>query len=278
MVDSSPLDELRYLLDTKPFSHEIHDFCSTTHNLDSFLSSFLRYKQNNVKNSMKMLQSYWSFRSEKIGNNRLSAADVRCPLLSKFLYIPDSTDVDGRQIVIIFFDRILEHRLSEAEILKTLWFFLENMMDMPVCQEKGICLISIFGNSMSSRSKGLVELVFESIQNKVPVKLGSVFLLNPPPWLRFFWAVSSNFMKSKLVRRVKLFSGDYQAQLIELIGKENLIKELGGDLQLDHDEWICAFYPDLNLDDIARSGRILYSTLSGSITSLVDSKVDIACQ
>ncbi|KAK9721266.1 Clavesin-1 [Basidiobolus ranarum] len=278
MVDFSPLDEFKHLLNTKPFSHEIHSFCTPTQSLDNFLSSFLRYKDNNVKSSMKMLQSYWLFRSEKIGTTRLSVADIRSPLLSKFISIPDATDLEGRQMVIIFFDRILENRLAQPEILKTIWFFLENMMDMPICQEKGICLVSIFENSMSSGSKGLVELIFESIQNKVPVKLGSVFLLNPPPWLKFFWALSSNFMKSKLVRRVKLLSGNYQAQLASFIERKNLIKELGGDLQFDHNEWLRAFFPDLDLNDISRPGNTLYSSLSGSITSLVDSKVDIICQ
>ncbi|KAK9765966.1 Clavesin-1 [Basidiobolus ranarum] len=274
MVDFSHLHEFKELLDTKPFSHEIHNFCSSTHNLDSFLTSFLRYKNNNVKSSMKMLQNYWHFRSEKIGTTRLSASDIRNPLLSKFISIPDATDVENRQMVIIFFDRILENHLTQPDILKTIWFFLENMMELPIYQEKGICLVSIFENSMSSGNKGLVELIFESIQNKVPVKLGSVFLLNPPPWLRFFWALSSNFMKSKLVKRVTLLSGDYQMQLFDMIGRNNLISELGGDLEFDQDEWLRAFYPDL---DFSRPRHGLYSSLSGSMTSF-DSQVDIICQ
>ncbi|ORX90985.1 CRAL/TRIO domain-containing protein [Basidiobolus meristosporus CBS 931.73] len=271
MIEPSALDHFKELLDTKPFSQEIHSFCESSHNLDSFLTSFLRYKNDHVKSAMKMLQNYWQFRSEKIGTTRLTAQDIRNPLLSKFISIPGTTDMESRQMVIVFFDRILENHLEQPEILKTIWYFLENMMELSIYQEQGICLVSIFENSMSSGNKGLVELMFESIQNKVPVKLGSVFLINPPPWLRFFWALSSNFMKSKLVKRVKLLSGDYQEQLFEMVGKESLVSELGGDLDFDQDAWLRAFYPDI---DFPAHRSPFYSLLNGSI----DSQVKLVCQ
>ncbi|KAK9767538.1 hypothetical protein K7432_002592 [Basidiobolus ranarum] len=246
-MDTHPiLDTLKKSMALTTYGKDILTHYPTAVELNAFLIPFLRYKDNNVKSATKLIQQYWQFRTEKLGlYTRLTPREVQIPLHTKFIAMPDARDLEGRPIIVIFFNRMIEGKISDLETLRSIWFVLENIVQFEESQKKGVCLIvCLEGGSKTNRDRTRIELLFDSVQNKIPVKLGSVFILNPPQWCKFFWSVSSNFLKAKLVKRIKVLSGDYQEQLWQNIGKQNLLRELGGDFLFDHDGWLNELYEE----------------------------------
>ncbi|KAJ3068291.1 cytosolic factor, phosphatidylinositol/phosphatidylcholine transfer protein [Podochytrium sp. JEL0797] len=65
-------------------------------------------------------------------------------------------------------------------------------------------------------------------QNYYPETLGKMFIINAPVLFQGVWAVVKNMLDEQTVAKISILGANYQKELVEVIGEENLPQEYGG--------------------------------------------------
>jgi hypothetical protein len=87
------------------------------------------------------------------------------------------------------------------------------------------------GMSMSifnKRTYGLIQLASKIGSDYYPEILGTMFIVNSPMLFSGVWAVIKGFLDEKTRNKIKIYRGNYQKDLLELVDAENLPEFLGG--------------------------------------------------
>ncbi|GAM21428.1 hypothetical protein SAMD00019534_046030 [Acytostelium subglobosum LB1] len=79
------------------------------------------------------------------------------------------------------------------------------------------------------------QLEGKSLQNIFPGRIQSVYLLNPPFYLKALITLARNFVKSKIISRIQIISNS--ADIGEYLDAERILCEYGGHLEYDYPSW-----------------------------------------
>ncbi|KAJ1977280.1 hypothetical protein H4R33_006249 [Dimargaris cristalligena] len=211
---------------------------------ECFLLQFLRFHKGQVQPAALQLQSFWSFRTDRLGVTypypsattftHAVAAALASPgeMGGSFISVPGTTDVDGRAIVTMNMSRLVLSSADKTGILmaRRVWTHLEKLLWSCThlqLQTQGVCIILDTRNmGMLNGEKMTLEFLIDAIQNRFPIKMGALYVVHPPTWFSLMWPVVRRTMKAKLLQRVHILPS--LDQLHTLIGKEHLPVEQGG--------------------------------------------------
>ena len=93
--------------------------------------------------------------------------------------------------------------------------------------------ISLSEMLWDSKLRKYFEIGGDIGQDYYPEILGQLWILNVPWIFGSFWSIMKKLLSKTTIDKIKIFGNDYQKELHEAIGKENLPDYYGGDVQ----EW-----------------------------------------
>ena len=97
--------------------------------------------------------------------------------------------------------------------------------------EQGLSVLDMNGISMSifnKRTYGLIQLASKIGSDYYPEIMGTMFIVNSPLLFTGVWAIIKGFLDEKTRNKIKIYRGNYQKDLLEMVDAENLPEFLGG--------------------------------------------------
>ncbi|KAG5888795.1 hypothetical protein JTB14_007070 [Gonioctena quinquepunctata] len=127
---------------------------------------------------------------------------------------------------------ISSHKIT----LQGVVFQLDCALQNAVTQKAGIVFIYDMSNSKYSNfDYDLSQKILTLLKGGYPAKLKKVLIVTAPLWFKAPFKILRLFVREKLRERVYTVS---VAQLSSHIPRESLPTQLGGSLELDHNEWL----------------------------------------
>eukprot|EP00732_Lithocolla_globosa_P006440 Lithocolla_globosa_v1_NODE_7491_length_940_cov_4.984181.p1 type:complete len:207 gc:universal NODE_7491_length_940_cov_4.984181:230-850(+) len=195
-----------------------------------------------VKRSSGLLERYWDFRKNtlKITKRTLTIDDVDKKILQSgvFVKLEGCKDKNGCQVLLAKPGELRPNEWGVEEIVKSIYFLMEMVSDDENVQKRGITIIddlSTVGPHMMNRK--LISTMFDNLQNRMPVRIARLCIIDQPAFFNVIWGVVRLFIKPKLKSRIKVIGTD-RPLLFDIIPKESVPENYGGTKTFSIEEWI----------------------------------------
>ncbi|KAL6065549.1 Tyrosine-protein phosphatase non-receptor type 9 [Balamuthia mandrillaris] len=214
---------------------------------DAFLARFLFARKLDTDRALTLLRNHREWR-EKYFIDQFNVEEVADMLQTGFVqWVPGTRDRQGRGVNFIFPAKFELSFLQDCK--KYLWFtyymgdiIFDHSIDY---MREGCLLIQDFTNASfndlvhMAGGGGNAEMkhLTRELQDHVPGRFPGVLLVNAPWYVRWLIRLvkASGIVKEKLINRVRVVTLE---ELKEYVDEDNLLKELGGNLEFDHLEWL----------------------------------------
>jgi hypothetical protein len=74
-------------------------------------------------------------------------------------------------------------------------------------------------------------------QNRNPIRVGHVWLLNEPRLTNFLWSLAKPFLKKKIIDRTHFIGRNYEV-FLQNFSPYKIPKELGGEYTVNFQDWV----------------------------------------
>ena len=200
------------------------------------------------------LANYWKQRVGLFGSASFEpeltiaslSGDGSFALRTGFVQILPHKDSKGRAMAFIQ-PRKLSASYSRVGMLKALWYMVHILLKEVSAQQKGVIfLIDLSGSEMRHFDVPLVQMCAESIRGTLPLRMSAMHFCQPPFLFYLLSGVVKFALGERLRKRVYVHSQwwikqDNQRKIgLQKFGftRDNLPRELGGELVLNHADWI----------------------------------------
>eukprot|EP00741_Cyanophora_paradoxa_P020018 tig00021181_g19320.t1 len=171
-----------------------------------------------------------------------SARALEPHLRLQFARLTGARDREGRPILNLDNGKNSPH-LSVSQpkdYIRVLYYLVDVALRSPEAQGKGVVVLHDMSDlTLSKLDPRLPRRILGCIQNRFPMRVAKVLIYRPPWFFSLLFPIVRRFMKEKMRRRVEQV-GDDPAALLQHVDAENLLPELGGRLQYDHNAWLAA--------------------------------------
>ncbi|EZF30821.1 hypothetical protein H109_07885 [Trichophyton interdigitale MR816] len=209
------------------------------------LLRFLRARKFNVEASKTMFLASEKWRAEFKTDTLVSDFDYH-EKEKMFEYYPQfyhKTDKDGRPVYIEQFGKIdltAMYKVTTSDrMLKHLVCEYEKLADnrLPACARKSGHLLETCCTIMDMKGVGLgnassvigyVRQASAISQNYYPERLGKLYIINAPWGFSTVFAMVKGFLDPVTVKKIHVFGGGYESELLSQIPAENLPVQFGG--------------------------------------------------
>lgn len=128
-------------------------------------------------------------------------------------------------------------------LARVTWYQLHAVLDDEDVQKRGAVILIDFSNSRGSKKTREHHLkLLRSIDKSIPLRFSCAHLVFAPRWFSAVWSMVKWALSKHQTQRVRIHCGDYDKVMSRLkqfgITREELPKEMGGDLILDSDAWL----------------------------------------
>ncbi|KAJ3049060.1 hypothetical protein HK102_012566, partial [Quaeritorhiza haematococci] len=166
--------------------------------------------------------------------------------------MPPVRDVNHRQIIIFHTNRFLTEIIDPLEFVRAMWFVFERALEDEETQVHGVTVVvDAKGAGWRNCDTRLLNLLLDGVQNRIPLRLGALYLLRPPTVFKFAWSSLSPFINPKIHNRIHVLSSsspppspstDLPSEICDILntylGSHAVPKQLGGDLTFDDEKWV----------------------------------------
>lgn len=151
---------------------------------------------------------------------------------------------DDRNQVLLFLD-FQQHRrsnkLDQQAMVREFWYSYHAALEEEDAQKYGIVILVRAPKTLKDWDPVVAKQYVDSIRFCLPTRLASGHVVNPPVLIRVMFRVIDLFAGNLRAVR-KTHSGSPEKVLAQLekygIQKDTVPSELGGDLEIKHDEWL----------------------------------------
>jgi len=210
---------------------------------DSCLCRYLRARDWNIDLAETMIRSTLVWRLDH-KPYKITAQEIEPEARQAKMYLHVDYDKLGRPIV--YMKPGLDTGTDRVLKVKYLVWILEQAikaMDTSKGVEKMVWIADFTGTGFRQSSYGNIQLSIECLYtfcDHYPERLGAALLINCPWIFGAFWKCISPLINPVTLAKIKVFQADYVDTLLEIVDKEVLERDFGGenDYKYDHDEWM----------------------------------------
>lgn len=193
-LQQAKINEVRELIG--PLSGNLALFCS-----DACISRYLRARNWNIKNAVKMLKASLKWRLE-YKPEEIRWDDVAAEAETGKIYRASYKDKNGRPVLVM--RPRCQNTKSLRGQMKYLVYCMENVvLHLPPDQEQMVWLIDFHGFHMSHISTKITRKTANVLQEHYPERLGIAILYDAPSIFEPFWKLVKPLLEAKTANKVK---------------------------------------------------------------------------
>jgi hypothetical protein len=193
---------------------------------------------------------YWTKRVEIFGNNAFAALTQKKALKEDaialemgFAKLVGTKDSSGRSIILIDPSCQDLSKYTRESMTRSCWYMIHAALEDETTQKRGIIFMIYPHNSkLGQFDRAQSKMNAESIQGCLPVRVSGFHICYPPTFFAIVIPIFKIFLGNRLRKRIRVHSGSEQNVLkaLEQFGltKDVLPSDLGGNIVLDHEQWL----------------------------------------
>lgn len=220
---------------------------------DSFRVMFLRCELFIVSPAAQRLLNYWEKRLELFTESKAflplqlnkALRDDTSALNIGFMRYTGRKDSTGRAILFLDPTRLpLDEPYDRKSLVRAFWYNAHMALESQIVQRMGATVVVCTKDAKYAHSdRKLLSMTAGSLKGCVPLRISAFQVCYPPTFFDVLYPVFKIVMGARLRKKVKVNSGSIEEVVQQLeqewgIKKEDLPKEAGGGLVLDHITWL----------------------------------------
>ena len=211
---------------------------------DKQLLKFLHWKPD-VKRAAERFRAHVQWRKDNAWafddpHLRISNDETLERLLkSQFVIAPKLSPKDGGRMII---GRLRRNDMKDGrtptDVCRTIIYLIDRILEDEEAQLNGVVVFhDLNGLSKDNIHPAIPKMLLGGIIGHFPIRIKGIYLLNAPFFFRgIFTVISKIFFPKKLKERTHMISKI--EEIYNVVDKEKLLKEHGGDLEFDADGWV----------------------------------------
>ena len=203
----------------------------------------LRARKFDMQRSLELVRNYMIWRRDYAieENTVYTDPEFKAAVESGAVRACGNKDKDGRYVLTLRLRLTDPKRWPPRYAVRTVHSAIELLLrKFPESQARGIVFVNdMTGAKMSNADSRVPRELFAAFSNKLPLRFGCVYAVNPPLFMRFIWPIVRHFMSRKMQSRMKLLPGGYP-QLRNHFSVDQILVENGGQFPHDHDAYVRA--------------------------------------
>lgn len=221
---------------------------------DENLLKFLHWKQD-VQRAAERFRAHVSWRKDNpwaFDNLRVSEDEqLKKVVKGEIMVAPESLASKNGEAVLV--GRLRNNDMSDGrtpqDVSRSFFYLIDRVLEREEAQLNGVIIFhDLAGLSKNNLHPTIPRLVLKGILGHFPIRIKGIYLLNPPWFFNGFFAVIKNTLFPKKLKQ-RMFNVDGIEDIYEVIDKEKLLEEHGGNLQHDNNAYVeeqCAKEKDTN--------------------------------
>lgn len=167
-------------------------------------------------------------------NNNVLLAQLQ----SGMIRIPGTKDKLGRYLVVMDLSKHDPDKWNSKDTVRCLHYNLARLLQQfPEAQARGIVVLNDMTHvTLKNIDTSVPKEVFNALSSRFPIRLGGIYIVNPPWFFRAVFPIVRTFMKKKFQERVRILRGTQGLQTF--FDNHQLLMEHGGIFNYDHDETV----------------------------------------
>ncbi|XP_077525779.1 alpha-tocopherol transfer protein-like isoform X1 [Haemaphysalis longicornis] len=232
-VRREAIEQLRKLLADDPSLHSPTD--------DAFLTKFLRARKYNVDKAFKNIKKYFEARKNQRdmfedSNPATIAFDIACRK-HHLVTLSNGRDPNGIPVIMVKSGTWTTEICSLTNFMRVCVLHMEYLLLDEEVQTKGLVIVfDVKGLGiyhLTQYTPFFIRRVLSLLQNCFPLRIKAVYVSNNPVLFDIFLNIAKPFMKSKLLRRVRLLG--YDGEKLRDLLPDDLIPQVNGGTLESHD-------------------------------------------
>lgn len=201
----------------------------------------LRARKFDMGRSLELVRNYMIWR-EEYGIEKYTMhtdPELKAAIESGGVRACGNTDKEGRYVLTLKLRLTDPKRWPPRYAVRTVHSAIEILLrNYPESQARGIVFVNdMTGAKMSNADSRVPRELFAAFANKLPLRFGCVYAVNPPLFMRFIWPIVRHFMSRKMQSRMKLLPRGYP-QLESYFNKDQILVDNGGTFPYDHEAYV----------------------------------------
>eukprot|EP00123_Amoebidium_parasiticum_P019920 comp36857_c0_seq1/m.47333 comp36857_c0_seq1/g.47333 ORF comp36857_c0_seq1/g.47333 comp36857_c0_seq1/m.47333 type:complete len:321 (-) comp36857_c0_seq1:72-1034(-) len=201
----------------------------------------LRARKYIVERALVLVENYMTWRKTFQVDTITPATSesLLSQLRAGIIRAPGTRDKLGRTCLVVDLSKHDPHKWNALETVRDIHCVFERvLLDNPEAQARGIVIVLIgtnirFGN-LDTR---VPQELFRAFSKQLPIRLGGIYLIDPPWFMRIIFPIIRRFMPVKFQERMLLL-GDGARGLLEHFDRDEILVELGGTKEYDHTAYV----------------------------------------
>jgi len=206
---------------------------------------FLQNRSYDVSKTLSLIKADQTWR-EQMDIQNLNVSHVQTQLKTGKFVLPTTFDKKGRPIIIF---NAGKHDPS-TDFLETLklavYGFELAIKSMPDDVEEILIIENLEGFTKDNADNRMVKYLLEICQNHYPGRIGQFVAVNAPWYYRLLFKVVKPWLSDDLLSKVNICSDT--STLVDFVDPKNLTTDLGGNYNLNIDDWITERAKKENVD------------------------------
>ena len=154
-----------------------------------------------------------------------------------------TTDPSGRSIILVDASCQDLSKHTRESMTRSLWYMIHATLEDETTQKRGITFMVYPRKATFAQfDRTQLKMNAESIQGCLPARVSGFHICHPPAFFSLAFPIVKLFLGDRLRKRIHVHSGSEQKVLkaLEQFGltKDVLPSELGGNIVLDHEQWL----------------------------------------
>ncbi len=202
-----------------------------------WMMACLRARKYDTTRAIELAIKYMEWRAafdvdgQKPRNNELLLTQLKTGMIR----VPGSKDKFGRYMIVLDLSKHNPDKWKARDTVRCVHYNLELLLHRHVdAQVKGIVIVNDMSNvTITNIDTAVPREIFNALSSRFPIRLGGIYVVNPPWFFRMFFPIVKSVMKKKFQERLKIIKGF--KGLKNFFDSSQLLIEHGGEYRYDHD-------------------------------------------
>lgn len=218
---------------------------------EAFKLMFLRCEVFNADLAALRLTTYWKKRLQMFGPDRAFLPLTQDEALKNdavalgmgYFQLNLPKDPSGHGIIFVDPSRQDKSKYERESMVRSMWYVMHAALEDEETQKKGLVVIAYPKKvKLSQVDRALTKMNMDSLKGCLPIRIGVFHVCHPPGFFQLVFPVFKMFLGERLRKRFRVHGGSDNHVLETLAGfgltKDHLPSEIGGNIVLDHTDWL----------------------------------------
>jgi hypothetical protein len=161
-----------------------------------------------------------------------------------FCKLVGTKDLSGRSIILVDPSCQDRSKYTRESMTRSLWYMIHATLEEDeMTQKRGVIFMIYPHNArLAQFDRTQAKMNIESIKGCLPVRVSAFHICHPPTFFAIVFPIFKLCLGDRMRKRVRVHSGSEQKVLkaLEAFGltKDVLPSDLGGNIVLDHEQWL----------------------------------------